>query len=56
MKEDVLYSLQSMLVVDEIARLEGLASEEEIVNGMINDGTYLDEVVMKFLMEKAVVK
>ena len=55
-KEDVLYSLQSMLVVDEIARLEGLASEEEIVNGMINDGTYLDEVVMKFLMEKAVVK
>lgn len=54
--KNVTDNVKSILVLDEIARREGLASEEEIAAGMLNDGTLLDEAVLNFLQERTVVK
>lgn len=56
LKQDVNRSIQGTLLMDEIARREGLATEEEITAGVVADGTLLDEVVLEFLTEKTTVK
>lgn len=48
--------VKAILIIDEVARLEELATEEEISNGALEDGTLLDQAVMTYLVDQVVVK
>lgn len=56
-KQSSRYYIQERLVADEIARLEGLATDEEIRSGRLEDGTTtVVDVVKAYLVGQAVVK
>jgi len=55
-KQEAAYSIKGYLVIDEIARLEGIATEEELTEGFLADGTLVETAVLDCIVEKAVVK